>query len=60
MRRREDGEVRRRAQVGTNAWRTGEGVMADRRISKTKGQGHDHLCDTAGLYGTETLALTEL
>ena len=31
MRRREDGEVRRRAQVGTNAWRTVEGVMADRR-----------------------------
>ena len=26
--------VRRRAQVGTNAWRAVEGVMADRRISK--------------------------
>ena len=39
-------EVRRRAQVGANAWRAVEGVMADRRISKkTKGQGREHLCD---------------
>ena len=27
-------EVRRRVQVGANAWRAVEGVMADRRISK--------------------------
>ena len=55
-------EVRRRAQAGANAWRAVEGVMADRRISKTKGQGHEHLsCVTlATLYGTETLAMTEL
>ena len=49
MRRREDGEreVRRRAQVGANAWRAVEGVMADRGISKkTKVQRHEHLCDT--------------
>ena len=46
MWRREDGEreVRRRAQAGANAWKAVEGVMADRRISK--GQGHEHLCDT--------------
>ena len=30
-------EVRRRVQAGANAWRAVEGVMADRRISKTKG-----------------------
>ena len=39
-------KVRRREQAGANAWRAVEGVMADRRISKTKGQGHEHLCDT--------------
>ena len=32
-----------------------------RSIKKTQGQGHEHLCVTpACLYGTETLALTEL
>ena len=34
VRRREDGEVRRREQAGANAWRAVDGVMADRRISK--------------------------
>ena len=34
MRRRGDGEVRRRVQAGANAWRAVEGMMADRRISK--------------------------
>ena len=42
-------EERRRAQAGANTWRAVEGVMADRRIShitKTKGQGREHLCHT--------------
>ena len=34
MRRRGDGEVRRRAQAGANAWRAVELEVADRRISK--------------------------
>ena len=37
-------EVRRRAQAGTNARRVVEGVMAG--LQKSKGQGHEHLCDT--------------
>ena len=52
-------EVRRRVQAGANAWRAVEGVMADRRISKRL----DGTCVTPVgpcLYGTETLALTEL
>ena len=42
-----EGEVRRRVQAGANAWRAVEGVMADRRISKTERQGHEHLCHTS-------------
>ena len=62
MRRREDGEeVRRRVQAGANAWRAVEGVMADRRISKRLKVKVMSTCDTPTcLYGTETLALTEL
>ena len=66
MRRREDGE-RSRAYVeeyrldGANAWRAVEGVMADRRISKRlKGKAMSTCVTQACLYGTETLALTEL
>ena len=63
MRRRVDGEreVRRRVQAGANAWRAVEGVMADRRISKRLKCKVMSTCVTpACLYGTETLALTEL
>ena len=63
VRRREDGEreVRRRVQAGANAWRAVEGVMADRRISKRlKGKVMSTCVTPACLYGTETLALTEL
>ena len=63
VRRREDGEreVRRRVQAGANAWRSVEGVMADRRISnRLKGKVMSTCVTPACLYGTETLALTEL
>ena len=54
-------EVRRRVQAGANAWRAVEGVMADRRISKRlKGKVMSTYVTPACLYGTETLALTEL
>ena len=54
-------EVRRRAQVGANAWRAVEGVMADRRISKRlKGKVVGTCVTPACLYGTETLAMPEL
>ena len=54
-------EVRRRVQAGANAWRAVEGVMADRRISKRpKGKVMSTCGTPACLYGTETLALTEL
>ena len=54
-------EVRRRVQAGANAWRAVEGVMADRRISKRlKGKVMRTCVTPACLYGTETLALTEL
>ena len=54
-------EVRRRVQAGANAWRSVEGVMADRRISKRlKGKVMSTCVTTACLYATETLALTEL
>ena len=54
-------EVRRRAQAGANAWRAVEGVMADRRISKRlKGKIMSTCVTPACLYGTETLAMTEL
>ena len=56
-----DREVRRRVEAGANAWRAVEGVMADRRISKRlKGQVMSTCVTPAYLYGTETLALTEL
>ena len=54
-------EVRRRVQAGANAWRAVEGVMADRRISNwLKGKVMSTCVTPACLYGTETLALTEL
>ena len=54
-------EGRRRVQAGANAWRAVEGVMADRRISKRlKGKVMRTCVTPACLYGTETLALTEL
>ena len=54
-------DVRRRVQAGANAWRAVEGVMADWRISKTlKDKVMSTYVTPAFLYGTETLALTEL
>ena len=54
-------EVRRRVQAGAIAWKTVEGVMADWRISKRlKGKVMSTCVTPACLYGTETLALTEL
>ena len=54
-------EVRRRVQAGANAWRSVEGVMADRRISnRLKGKVMSTCVSPACLYGTETLELTEL
>ena len=54
-------EVRRRVQAGANAWKTVEGLMTDRRISKRlKGKVMSTCVTRACLYGTETLALTEL
>ena len=54
-------EVRRRVQAGANAWRAVEGLMTDRRISKRlKGKVMSTCVTRACLYGTETLALTEL
>ena len=45
-------------QAGTNAWRAVEGVMADRRISKSlKGKVMSTCVTPACLYGTEILAL---
>ena len=59
MWRREDGE--RDVQAGANTWRAVDGVMADRRISKTlKGKVMSTCVTPARLYGTETLAMTEL
>ena len=56
-----ESEVLRRVQAGANAWRAVEGVMADRRISKTLMSKVMSTCVTpACLYGTETLALVEL
>ncbi len=53
--------MRRRAQAGANVWRAVEGVMADRRISKRlKGKVMSTCVTPACLYGTETLAMTEL
>ena len=54
-------QVRRRVQAGANAWRSVEGVMAERRISnRLKGKVMSTCVTPACLYGTETLALTEL
>ena len=54
-------EVRRRKQVGANAWRAVEGVMADRRISKRlKGKVVSTCVTPACLCGTETLVMAEL
>ena len=54
-------EWRRRVQTGANAWRAVEGVMADRWISKRlKGKAMSTCVTPACLYGTETLALTEI
>ena len=54
-------EVRQRTQAGANAWRAVEGVMADRRNSKRlKGEMMSTCVSPACLYGTETLALSEL
>ena len=55
-------EARRRVLVGANAWRTADGVMAD--LEKTKGQGHEHLCDTGmpvwnGNVGTDRNTTTK-
>ena len=56
-----DVEVRRRIQVGANAWRNVEGVMVDRKISrKLKGKVLDSCGVPASTYGLETLALSEL
>ena len=56
-----ESEVLRRVQAGANAWRAVEGVMADRRISKTlMGKVMSTCVTPACLYGTETLALVEL
>ena len=54
-------DIRRRVQAGANACRAVEGVVADRRISKRlKGKVVSTCVTPACLYGTETLALTEL
>ena len=54
-------QVRRRVQAGANAWGSVEGVMADRRISnRLKGKVMSTCVTPACLYGTETVALTEL
>ena len=54
-------EVCRRTQAIANVWRAVEGVMADRRISKRlKGKVMSTCVTPACLYGTETLAMTEL
>ena len=54
-------EVRRRAQARANTCRAVQRVMADRRISKRlKGRVMSTCVTPACLYGTETLAMTEL
>ena len=53
--------VRQRVKAGANAWRAVEGVMADRRFSnRLKGKVMSTCVTPACLYGTETLAMTEL
>ena len=54
-------EVCRRAQARANTCRAVQRVMADRRISKRlKGRVMSTCVTPACLYGTETLAMTEL
>ena len=56
-----DVEVRCRMQAGANAWRSVEGVMVDRKISrKLKGKVLDYCVVPASTYGLKTLALSEL
>ena len=53
--------LRQRVQAGANARRAVEWVMADRQISKRrKGNAMSTCVTPAGLYRTETMALTEL
>ena len=53
--------LRRRVKARANAWRAVEGVMANRRIAKRlKGKVMSTCVTPACLYGTESLALTEL
>ena len=67
MRRREDGEryiEEHRSERTRGEQLGGGGVMADRRISKTKGQGHERLCDTGmlvrnGNFGTDRTTTTK-
>ena len=59
--RRREVQVTSKMQAGANAWRPVEGVMANRRISKRLKNKVMSTCVTlACLYGTETMALTEL
>ena len=61
VRRREDGEVRRRTQAVANAWKAVEGVKTDRRVSKRlQGKVVSTCVTPACLYRTETLVMTEL
>ena len=54
-------DIRRRVQAAANAWRAVDGVMANRRFSKRlKGKFMSTCVTLARLYGTETLAVTEL
>ena len=53
-------EVRRRTQVGANAWRKVEGVMLEKKNSKKlKGKVLRACVTPACLYDPETVALTE-
>ncbi|KAI0208263.1 hypothetical protein LSAT2_007080 [Lamellibrachia satsuma] len=55
-----EAEVRRRTQMGANAWRKVEGIMLDRKIKKKlKGKVLRTCVTPACLYGLESVALTE-
>ena len=55
-----EAEVQRRIQVGVNAWRRVDGLMADRKISRKLKETVLMTCVTlAYLYGLEMVALTE-
>ena len=57
---RSETEVRRRVQVGVNAWRQVEGVMSDKHISKKlKGKVLGACVTPAMMYGLETLPVSE-